>query len=318
MTSQDPYKWAKCRIKHLLNEIRPLEGNQGPVSPGDTWSVKKILVLDYYLGASQLIFRKYFDEWYYVDTHCGSGMFKVSQANSHNDVLFPGSPLIALLRPDDKRYTKHLLSDSDITAVDALRRRLSKLGVPAGNLCETAVRDFSETSKLVKSMKKRGRAFVVNVDPAGFKHLAWSDLERILSVDKADVFVTLMIYALGMGRPQAQDVDGEMAVTFDRVFGSDEWRKCKNNDDLTSLYMQQIKTKKRYVERLPVFATRGGAMYQLIFASNNASGAGRIIDYTKKIADKVSTEMIADAMGVATNKSQDLDKYMGASGEGAA
>ena len=318
MTLQDPYKWAKCRIEHLLGEIRPLGGNQGPISPGDTWSVKKILVLDYYLEASWPIFRKYFEEWYYVDTHCGSGMFKVSQTDSHSDVLFPGSPLIALLRPDDKRYTKHLLSDSDGAAVDALRGRLSKLGVPAANLCETAVRDFAETSKLVKSMEKRGRAFVVNVDPAGFKHLAWSDLERILSVDKADVFVTLMIYALGMGRPQAQDMDGGMAATFDRVFGSDEWKKCRNNDDLTTLYMEQIRAKKKYVEKLPVFATRNRALYQLIFASNNKGGAGRIIDYTKKIADKVTTSMIAGAVGVVTEKNQDLDGYMGAGSGGAA
>ena len=196
LTSQDPYKWAKRRIKLLLDEIRPLRGDQGPVSPGDMWSIKKILVLDYYLSASQTIFKKHFAEWCYVDTHCGSGMFKVEQADANSDMLFPGSPLIALLRPDGKDYTKYLLSDSDGAAIDALGGRLSKLGVTTGNPCETAVRDFSETSKLVKSMEKRRRAFVVNVDPAGFKHLAWSDLERILSVDKADVFVTLMIYAL--------------------------------------------------------------------------------------------------------------------------
>ena len=316
MTSPDPYKWTKCRIEHLLGRIKPLRGDQGPVSPGDMWSVKKTLVLDYYLGASQPIFRKHFNEWYYVDTHCGSGMFKVEQADAHSSTLFPGSPLIALLRPDDKHYTKYLLSDSDGAAIDALRGRLSKLGVTTGNSCETAVRDFSETSKLVKRMEKWGRAFVVNVDPAGFK-LAWSDLERILSVDKADVFVTFMSYGIRLGTPHAQNADHGMAATFDSVFGSDEWKKC-NNNDLTELYVQQIRTKKEYVEKLPVFATRGPEIYHLIFASNNKGGAGRIIDYTKKIADGVSTAMIAAAMGVATNKSQDLDRYMDARGGGAA
>ena len=317
MTSPDPYKWAKCRIKLLLDEIRPLRDDQGPVSPGDMWSIKKILVLDYYLGASQPIFKKHFPEWCYVDTHCGSGMFKVEQADANSDMLFPGSPLIALLRPDGKHYTKYLLSDSNVAAVDALRGRLSKLGVTTGNRCETAVRDFEQTSKLVKRMEKWGRAFVVNVDPAGFK-LAWSDLERILSVDKADVFVTLMIYGIRLGRPHAQGADGGMAATFDSMFGSNKWKDCSNSDDLTRLYMQQIETKKRYVEKLPVFATRGGALYQLIFASNNKGGAGRIMDYTKKMADRVTTAMITDAVGVATNKGQDLDGWMTDSVGGAA
>lgn len=309
--AQDPYKWAKRRIGRLLDEFGPLSGERDPISPGGIWSVKKILVLDYYLAASHNIFKKNFKELYYVDTHCGSGMFKVKQADAHNDMLFPGSPLVAALRPDGKHCTKCLLSDSDGAAVAAPRARLSKLGMSAGGpACEAAVRDFAATSRMVKRMEQWNRAFVVNVDPAGFRELAWSDLERILSVDKADVFVTLMSYGIRLGRPHAQNAAHGMAATFDRVFGTGEWNACDNNDDLVDLYVRQIKSKKKYVEKLPVFATRGPEVYQLIFASNSQGGAGSIIDYTKKIADRVTTEMIAGAVGVAANKAQDLDGWI--------
>lgn len=282
MTTQDPYEWAKRRIGDLLGAIKPLRNERGPISPGDIWSIKKILVLDYYLAASYNIFRKNFREFYYVDTHCGSGMFEIHRGDA-GKMLFPGSPLAAMLQADDKRWTKYLLSDSDDAAIAALRDRLAILGHPAdGPLCEAAARDFASTAKMIKGMEQWGRAFVINVDPTGYKYLAWSDLEKLLSVNKADVFVTFMSYSLRLGRPQAQGSDGKMADNFNRVFGTSEWEDCKNNDELTSLYMRQIETKKKYVEKLPVFATRGPKIYELIFASNNKRGAGSIIDYTKK------------------------------------
>ena len=311
MTTQDPYEWAKRRIGYLLDAIKPIRGEDGSISPGDIWSIKKILVLDYYLAASHDIFKNYFDEWYYVDTHCGSGMFKIRQDNDNNGMLFPGSPLAAMLRPDNKRCTKYFLYDYDDKAIDALQGRLEGMGTRIDrSLYETAVSDFASTSMQVKKMERRGRAFVVNVDPAGFKHLAWSDLERILSVGKADVFVTLMSYTIGMGRTQAQDINGEMAATFDRVFGTNEWRECHNNDDLVDLYIRRIKTMKKYVEKIPVRTTQGSVIYQLIFASDSSGGAGKIIDYTKKIADKVTTDMVAGAVGVATHKTSDLDRWL--------
>lgn len=125
-------------------------------------------------------------------------------------------------------------------------------------------------------------------------------------------------YTIGMGRPQAQDINGEMAATFDRVFGTDEWKECQNNDDLVDLYIRRIKTMKKYVEKIPVRTTQGSVIYQLIFASDNSGGAGKIIDYTKKIADKVTTDMVADAVGVATHETSDLDKWIPGKGKGTA
>ena len=315
---QDPYEWAKRRIGYLLGQIGPLRNDQGPISPGGTWSVKKTLVLDYYLRASQPIFKNHFKEWYYIDTHCGSGLFQTGQGSNNVGTAFPGSPLIAALNSRDKPFTRYFLSDVDKGAVAALRKRMKKLGMNDSTLYQTSVRKFARTSWLFKQMEGWNKAFVVNVDPAGFADLAWSDLERILSIRKADVFVTFMSYAVGLGRPHAQSMDdGGMADTFDHVFGSSSWKDCRHNDDLINLYMRQIKSKKAYTEKLPVFGSRGPAIYQLIFASDNKRGAGRIIDYTKKIADQVSTEMINNAMGVVTRRADDMDRWTCGEGEGA-
>ena len=310
--TQDPYKWAKQRIEHLLGKIGPLHNDQESISPGNIWSVKKILVLDYYLRASQPIFKKYFKEWYYVDTHCGSGLFQTNQGDDDAGVVFPGSPLIAALESCDKPFTRYFLSDADKDAVSTLKNRMKKLGINNDTLYTISVRKFARMSWLLKQMESWNKAFVVNIDPTGFVDLAWSDLERILSIKKADVFVTFMNYGIRLGRPHAQGMDdGRMAATFNRVFGTNKWKACNDNDDLVNLYMQQIRTQKKYVEKLPVFGSRGLEIYQLIFASNNQQGAGRIIDYTKKIADQVTTSMIADAMGVVTHKADDLDRWMG-------
>ena len=63
--------------------------------------------------------------------------------------------------------------------------------MPADSLRDTAARGLAQESRLVKRREGRGRAFAVNVDPAGFKHPAWSDLGRMPSADKSDVFAAL-------------------------------------------------------------------------------------------------------------------------------
>ena len=70
----DPYDWTKKRISYLINKIELVKKDGEHVSPGQIWSIKKLLALDYYIASTHNIFKKNFDNWYFVDTHCGSGL----------------------------------------------------------------------------------------------------------------------------------------------------------------------------------------------------------------------------------------------------
>jgi len=73
--------------------------------------------------------------------------------------------------------------------------------------------------------------------------------------------------------------------------------------------MRQIRTKKEFVEEIPIFRVGENKLYSLIFASSNPTGAGSVMTYIKGIIDNVTTELIEDALKVATNKKHDLDKW---------
>ena len=303
----DPYGWAKKRIATILEASTPLAGDAGMVSPGMLWSIKKLLALDYYLSATRPIFDKNFEELHYVDTHCGSGLIKFEEDGLPEKARFPGSPLIALLKHQEKPFSGYHVSDESEEAISALKGRLGALA-KNGNPEAPVVRSFAETAGMINGMAKWGRAFVVFVDPRGYKELLWKDVEKLLSVDKADVFITFMGYAMALNLPHALKQDSQ-AGNFDGVFGNSEWRGCNNQDDLVSLYMRRIGTKKAYVEEIPIFRKGESKLYHLIFASGNKAGAGRVMDYTKKIMDATTTEMLTGAIKVAFG-SKDLDEWM--------
>ncbi len=76
------------------------------------------------------------------------------------------------------------------------------------------------------------------------------------------------------------------------------------------MYKNQIRTKKEFVEEIPIFRTGENKLYSMIFASSNTTGAGNVMKYMKGIIDNVTIELIEDALKVATNNKTDLDKWL--------
>ncbi len=306
---RDPYDWAKERISYLIDEIVPIKNDNHPVSPGKIWSIKKLLALDYYIAASHPIFKKHFKKLSYVDTHCGSGVISFDD-DLLNLEKFPGSPLIAALRNKDKPFSDYFFSDSSSESILALNQRLKQLKDNVGNRhYQPAIRNFTDTVQLISDKQEWGRAFLIFVDPTGFTELVWEDVKKLLLIEKADIFITFMSYSFALNRPHALP-DTEHEKTFDSVFGNSDWKKCSDQEELLKLYLQQIGTIKKYVDVIPVFRTGESKLYDLIFASNNSAGAGRIMTYTKKIMTNVTTDLIKDALKVVTHKTTDLDKWM--------
>ena len=309
VTKIDPYNWVKERITYLVRKIEPVKKDGKIVSLGNIWSIKKILALDYYIASTYAIYRKNFEYWYFVDTHCGSGMISFNEKLLDNE-KFPGSPLIATLRNSNNPFSDYFLSDTSEESINALKNRLSKLKDYVGNRTYSPeVRSFSETAEIIKNKDAWGNIFLIFIDPAGFKDLQWKDLEKLLSIDKADIFITFMSYGVALNRPHAHEKE-ESGKIFDNVFGTPDWRKCNNQDELVDLYIRQIKTKKEYVENIPIFTAGERKLYDLIFASSNPTGAGSVMTYIKGIIDNVTTELIEEALKVATDNKEDLDKWL--------
>jgi three-Cys-motif partner protein len=303
----DPYIWAKGRIKNLVEKIDILKTDGLLTAPGQIWSIKKLLALDYYIASTHVIFKKYFNNWYYVDTHCGSGLI-----GFNDDVLklerFPGSPLIATLRNSKNPFTDYLLSDLDQNSVSALKTRLVKIKPLVGNKSyDIQTRSFAGSVSEIKKYEKWGNAFLIFIDPVGYTELEWDLMKQLLSIEKADIFLTFMSYSIALNRKNALP-GTESEKTFDLVYGTQDWRQVEGQEDLLEVYLKQIRTLKKNVSVIPVFRTGENKLYDLIFATNS-DGAGDIMDYIKKLMTLVTTELIESALQVATKKSKDLTEF---------
>lgn len=303
-----PYDWSKTRIKTLVDKINDIKNDNLVVSPGEIWSIKKLLVLDYYVGAFVKIIRNNkFKNWYYVDTHCGSGLIGFKERDLSNE-RFPGSPLVVALRSSEFPFTDYIFSDEDDKAVDALRQRLLKIKPLVGNLdYDPTVRKFEKTVELVESKKEFGTAFLVFVDPTGFNEIKWKLMERLLHIDTADIIFTFMTPFIAWNKENAL-TNESIKETLNEFFGNDSWQKYQDGNALAELYKKQMGQFKKRTYLIPVYQTGERKLYDIIIATNS-TGGGNVIDAAREIMDVTTTELFRDALKVVTGKTTDLTDY---------
>ena len=104
----DPHSWTKKRIESLAQNVKDIKNDCPETSPGEIWSIKKILVLDYYVSGFVKIIRGHpkFDRWFFADTHCRTGLVRFKEDDFKEEV-FPGSPLIAAFRNAETPFTDY-------------------------------------------------------------------------------------------------------------------------------------------------------------------------------------------------------------------
>jgi len=305
----DPYVWSKHRIGLLTNQINIIKNDSLKTSSGQAWSIKKLLILDYYISGFVKIMRKHpkFDSWCYVDTHCGSGLIDFDDSDLQ-DERFPGSPIIAGLRNPKFPFTEYYMSDIDEESIDALNKRLKNLRPLVGiNTYNPVVRTFEDTVSFVENKNRFGIGFLVFVDPVGFKEMNWELMERLLRIDTADVFFTFMTHAIARHKSNVEDGNA-YERSLGEFYGNDNWRRLDEGNDLLDLYVRQIQKFKRHVFVIPVFQTGERKLYDIIIATNS-NGASHIIDDGKRIMSATTTEIIRDAFKVLAEKTTDLTKW---------
>ncbi len=303
----DPYNWSKTRIKTLVDKIQGIRNDGLDVSYGEVWSIKKHLLLDYYTRGFVTIISKYFTKWYYVDTHCGSGVIGFRD-KVLVDERFPGSPLIVALRSPDFKFHEYILSDLEQASVDALKQRLKALEPTTGKLNYTFnVIDFEKTVALVESKRQHGSAFLIFIDPTGFTEINWNLMERLLKIDTADIIFTFMTYSIILNKQNAMNNE-TVKNSMNIFFGNENWKTCDDGNALVELYRKQMSKFKKYTYVIPVFQTGDRKLYDMIIATNS-KGGGNVIDAARKIMDVTTTELFRDALKVVAGKTKDLTEF---------
>lgn len=306
--SFDPYDWSKKRINTLINKIYAIKDDGLSLSPGQIWSLKKLLFLDYYVRAFVTIIRKNdFENWYYVDTHSGTGLIGFEEQDLIKE-RFPGSPLIAAFRSPEYVFTHYFFSDIDSNSIISLQKRLQSVKPLTGIIDYTAqTMDFKKTVEFIENKKKFGNAFLIFVDPKGYSEIKWELMKKLLSISTADIIFTFMTYSIAFNKETALE-NSTTAQSISDFFGNENWKTCEDGNALVELYCSQVRPFKKYVEVIPVFQTGERKLYDLIIATNSKGGSNVIGD-ARRIMEVTTTELFRDALKVITGKTTEITQF---------
>jgi len=184
---------SRKSVSHLKNDDRPK-------SIGDIWSIKKLLLLKYYLPSFKQICstRNNFNSWYYADPFCGSGLFSFKDKDLKNEV-FPGSSMVGAITASKFNFTNCIFSELNPKNVNALNERLEDSKYLLNKKTYKAkVKEFTDAAKDIAEFRKYRMAILVFIDPVGYKDIKWESIERLFKLVGVDVILNFMTYTIAL------------------------------------------------------------------------------------------------------------------------
>ena len=306
----DYHQWCKEHTGYLYEKIQHLKNDTLVTSPGNIWSLKKLLFLDYYIGGFVKIIKSpksNFSKLFFVDTHCGTGLIKFKDGLEGE--YFPGSPLVAALRADQYSFTDYLLSDSDENSIKALSERLKANKILFGNRdYNPQIMDFNDAVNNAIQKYEWGTAFLFFIDSIGYKEIKWTSMKKILDIKTADIIFTFMTYTIERNRIIA-DKNEKTASGFDEFFGSSEWRNYTLGQELLELYRRKLESTGKSTYVIEVFKKGENKLYDIIFVSRS-SGGSNIANFVSDVLKYIDTEMIHGIFEIISNKTRPITDFM--------
>ena len=290
----------KDRIKHL-------EKDNLVLSTGGVWSIKKLLALDYYLPAFKTICspKNKFKEWYYVDPFCGSGLIKLDEDDKDlSGQRFPGSAIIGTFGASIENYTDCFLSDIHEESIEVLKIRLGKSqSLLKKKNYEPKTMSFDDAVDFIEKKLSFGRAFLVFIDPIGYKEVKWKLMERLLKKGVVDILFTFMTDMIALNVAGADKNLSHKGLN--EFFGDDGWKNCKNGDELLQYYRSKIEGFGKKTYPIGIYKKGKTKLYDLILATRS-TGGGNVLRNLQRIMDKTNTESIRTAFKVISGKQHQL------------
>ncbi|MBU1159524.1 MAG: three-Cys-motif partner protein TcmP [Candidatus Thermoplasmatota archaeon] len=239
----------------------------------------KHAILKSYLGAwFPILSRAKTKRILYIDAFAGPGRYKGDEQ---------GSPIIALEVARD-----HILNlpceivfwfiesrsdryDNLVSEIGQIQHTLPKNLKILHECCEF---DESVTRALdgIENSEKALAPALVFIDPFGFSDTPMSTIQRIMSNKKSEVLITFMTRDIDRFKSRP-----ELASTFDRLFGTDEWSKAFDMhnqsgriDFLRELYRTQLEKVAgvKYARAFDMLDQNDSPIYSLFHGTNSVKG----------------------------------------------
>ena len=303
----------EASLKTLHRMVSEFENKEITTDKHDLWSVKKLIVLRYYLYPFLQILRKNgYRKIHYVDLFSGSGLLKIKNK------IMPGTSLIPLLTTAElvEKHPNHFfdyvhLSDSYRSYCDLLRNRISKLDLSLSTEIDITHRSFDESVKSIFSGKapehkdQKENAYLVVLDPYGFQ-VDWSNLKRILQSGAVDLII---IFHTRLIRWNHDKIQSKSALTS--MFGNEDWLDCRTEDDFIKLYCKRIEsipvTWKQFKTKI-LTVPRDTGKYHLICASRSP-GATNVFNDIQTRFDSVDNKLLTKIFDTSLGDQSKMDGF---------
>jgi three-Cys-motif partner protein len=249
-------------------------------TPRDTiWQVEP------HTAAKHKILRGYLDAWFpilnaynrrivYVDGFSGPGRYLGGE---------PGSPVIAAEAARTHRANLagelvFLFIEERPDRADRLKREIAKLNYPAHFKVKVERGVFAEKlgnalDELDKDRTQIAPTFAL-IDPFGFSGIPYALIKRLLSKNKCEVLITIMVNSINrwLTHPE-EDIRANIVETFGT---QDALSIAAGSEDripaLRNLYQKQLEKAAKFVRYFELRDRDNRVVYYLFFATNNALG----------------------------------------------
>ena len=290
-------------IKIARETFAHLNNDGLATSVGDIWSIKKILLLDYYMPAFINIMRSprnNFNEYYFADPFCGSGLFTDFKDTELKDEFVAGSALIGALNASKLRYTGCIFSEKDQKNISALNSRLNKSKEKLNDQIYTAqTLEFKDAVEEILKIKKYQVAILVLIDPAGYVPIKWNLMEKLIKKVGVDIIFNFYTHRIAQN-VSATKTKPEHEKSLNEFFGDEGWKQIrdirKNSNilgaKLLDYYLEKIKRipEKKTID-IGVYEQGDKKLYDLIFITRSVGGK-KVMDGAKKVMRDTTTEAI--------------------------
>lgn len=298
-------------IARLREKTLHLQNDKLTTSDGGEWSIKKLLALDYYFPAFKTICspKNKFNEWYYVDPFCGSGLIKLHEKEIQ-DEKFPGSSLVGAFAATENNYTDCILSDGKLQSINDLKVRIDNCKNQLSNRTfDVQNIEFEHAVAALEQKKRFGKAFLVFIDPTGYIPIKWSLMDRILKgkMGVVDLIFNFFTSAIAQNASAARTT-GHQSQGLTEFFGDEGWKNRTTEDALLDYYCQKIASYGKHVEVIGVYTEGKSRLYDLILATKSEGGENVIRDL-KSIMERTTTKDIRTAYKVILKKQSTLPDF---------
>lgn len=304
-------------IQKSRENIQHIKSDKLGKSIGNIWSIKKLLVLEYYLPSFKKICspKNNFHEWIYADPFCGSGLFHLKKDPDFKNEFYPGSALVGTITAINNGFNDCLLFDKSVAYVKDLNQRLSNLKHLFNNKkIQAQEMTFEKSVPLILSKRVPYKtAILVFVDPAGYVPIKWKLMEKLYNEVGIDVILNFYTHRIAQN-VSASKKNKTHEKNLNEFFGDAGWQKFRSplekqnlGSKLLDYYITKIRTvSKKNVIEIGVFNRGMNKLYDLIVITRSKAGAD-VIRLAQDIMHNATTKAIKSEFKVQLKKQETLD-----------